>query len=89
VIPYATFLYFAVAGLYVLAPVAILRSVRASSGAWLKQSCILAATALMLAIQYSGQFNPNVPSSLRQIWAVAIYALGQYLVAGPARRSTC
>jgi membrane protein involved in D-alanine export len=81
VIPYASFLYFGIAGLYVLAPVAILRGARANTGAWLKQVCILAATVLMLAVQYSGQFNPNVPSSLRQIWAVGIYALGQYLVA--------
>ena len=36
----------------------------------------------MLAIQYFSQFDPNIPSSLRQIWAVAIYTFGQYLVAG-------
>jgi membrane protein involved in D-alanine export len=82
VIPYASFLYFGVAGLYILIPVAVLRGARASTGPWLKQACILVATVVMLAIQYSGQFDPNIPSSLRQIWAVAIYALGQYLVAG-------
>jgi membrane protein involved in D-alanine export len=81
VIPYASFLYFAIAGLYVLSPIAFLRSVRPSAGAWLKHLCIVAATVLMLSIQYSGQLDPNIPSSLRQIWAVAIYVLGQYLVA--------
>jgi membrane protein involved in D-alanine export len=81
VIPYASFLYFAVAGLYVLLPIALVRVVRPNGGAWLRQVCILAATAVMLAIQYSAPLDPNIPSSLRQIWAVAIYAAGQYLVA--------
>ncbi len=80
-IPYASFLYFAVAGLYVFAPVALLRGAPASSPGRLKQFCILPGSVLMLAIQYSSQFDPNIPSSLRQIWIVAIYALGQYLVA--------
>jgi membrane protein involved in D-alanine export len=81
VIPYASFLYFAVAALYVFLPVALMRTIRASAGAWWRQAGILAATAIMLAIQYSGQLDPNIPSSLRQIWAVLFYAAGQYLVA--------
>ena len=76
--PYASFLYFALAGLYVLLPVVLVRAARSSGPAWLKQACILTATAVMLVLQYSGRLDAF---ALGQVWAVAIYALGQYLLA--------
>ena len=79
--PYASFFYFAVVGLYVLLPVILVRVVRPSGPAWLKPACILLATAVMLAIQYDGPFDAQAPLAIRQVWTVAFYALGQYLLA--------
>ena len=76
--PYASFFYFAVAGLYVLLPVVLIRAARLSAPAWIGQAGIVAATVFMLALQYSGRLDA---SALRQVWVVAVYALGQYLIA--------
>ena len=76
-IPYASFYYFAVPGLYVLLPVVLIRLARPSA----KQACILVATAIMLAVQYSGGVDDRVPLAIRQIWTVGFYALSQYLLA--------
>ncbi len=80
-IPYASFLYFAVAGLYVLLPVLLIRSVRSASPALLKQCCIVATTLVMLAVQYYAPFDEKATSSLRQIWAVGVFLLVQYVLA--------
>lgn len=80
-IPYAQFLYFGIAGLYVLLPVLLVRSVRAVSPAWLKQAAILVATVVMLAVQYYPPFNDKVPGSIRQIWILCVFGLAQYLFA--------
>ena len=79
-IPYAGFLYFGLAGLYVLVPVLLARGLLGCVPAWLKQAWTLAATVLMLAVQYSGGFEAT-PPALRPIWAVATFAVAQYVVA--------
>ena len=79
--PYANFLYFAVAGLYVLLPVVVVGTARPTRSTRVKQACILVATAIMLAMQYSGGVNPDTGQALRQIWVLGAYALGQYLLA--------
>ena len=80
-IPYASFLYFAVTGLYILLPVLLLCSVRAATAAWLKKACIVFATVVMLVVQYYPPFNEKAALPFRQIWAVAIFLLLQYLLA--------
>ena len=80
-IPYASFLYFGLVGLYVLVPVMVLRSVLPLAPSWLKQGCILVATLLMLGVQYYAPFNEKIPSAVRQIWVIGVFALGQYLLA--------
>lgn len=80
-IPYASFLYFALAGLYVLAPVLVLRVVWPVAPTWLKQGCILVATLVMLGVQYYAPFNEKIPHAIRQVWIIGVYALGQYVLA--------
>ena len=77
-IPYASFLYFAGTGLYVLLPVMLVRALRATPAPLLKQLCILLATAVMLAIQYYLPFNEKAHPWLRQIWVVGVFLLCQY-----------
>ena len=79
-IPYSAPLYFAVTGLYILLPVLLVRSIRATP-AWLKQGCILLATAVMLAVQYYPPFNEKATPLFRQIWALGAFILVQYLLA--------
>ena len=79
--PYASFIYFGVIGIYVFVPVILGRVVRRESAPWLKQGLILFATVLMLSVQYSAPFNEKVPGAVRQIWIVAAFALGQYVLA--------
>ena len=79
--PYASFLYFAVAGLYVLLPVVIVRAAGPKGTARVKQACLLLATAVMLAIQYWSPAGSSGPLAIRQVWAVGIYAGVQYLLA--------
>ena len=80
-IPYASFLYFALAGLYVLAPVLVLRVVWPVTPTWLKQGCILVATLVMLGAQYYAPFDEKIPHAIRQIAIIGAYASGQYLLA--------
>ena len=80
-IPYASFLYFAVAGLYILLPVFILRASRATLVPLVKQLCILLATAVMLAIQYYPPFDEKANLWLRQIWVVGAFLAFQYALA--------
>ena len=80
-IPYATFLYFGLTALYILLPVLVLRLIRPLSPSWLKQGCILAATVIMLGVQYYAPFSEKLPHGIRQIWVIGLYALGQYLLA--------
>ena len=79
-IPYASFLYFGLAGLYVLLPVVLMRALLPRVPAWCRQAWTLAATAGMLAVQYSGGFEATAPA-LRPIWAVVGFAAMQYVVA--------
>ena len=78
--PYADFLYFGLAGLYVLLPVVLARGLLPQVPARLKQGWALAATLLMLAVQYSGGFEKSLPA-LKPIWPLAAFALVQYLLA--------
>ena len=80
-IPYASFLYFAFTGLYVLLPVLFLRGARPSTPIWLKQGCVGCATASMLAVQYYPPFDEKASPVFRQIWAFALFLLVQYLLA--------
>ncbi len=80
-IPYASFLYFALVTLYVITPVLVLRLAWPVAPTWLKQGCILAATLLMLGVQYYAPFDEKVPRAIRQVWIIGVYALGQYLLA--------
>ena len=80
-IPYASFLYFGLVGLYVFVPVLALRLARPQPATWLKQSWILVATAAALGLQYYGPFKENAPHAVRQIWIIGVYTLGQYLLA--------
>ena len=80
-IPYASFLYFAVTGLYVLLPVLLARGVRANPPALLKQICIVLTTVVMLALQYYPPFNAKTVPLFRQIWALGVFLLVQYLLA--------
>ena len=79
--PYASFLYFGLATLYVLLPVLILRLAFPVGPLRLKQGCILLTTAVMLGLQYYPPFNDKLPHVVRQFWVVVVYALGQYLLA--------
>ena len=78
--PYADFLYFGLAGLYVLLPVVLARGFLPRVPAGLRQAWTLSATALMLAVQYSGGFE-KTPSIPRQIWALGAFAVAQYVLA--------
>ena len=80
-IPYATFLYFGVAGLYVLLPILIARNVSPVTPGWLKHGWILLATAVMLAVQYRSPFNEKASPVVRQIWVVGCFLLVQYVLA--------
>ena len=80
-IPYATFLYFGVAGLYVLLPVLIARNVRPATPGWLKHAWILIAAAVMLGVQYHSPFNEKASPVVRQIWVVGGFLIVQYLLA--------
>ena len=80
-IPYATPLYFAVTGLYLLLPVLLVRTVRAGHPAWVKQGCILAATVVMLGVQYSTPFSERSGAALRQWWGLGAFLLVQYALA--------
>ncbi len=78
--PYASFLYFGLAGVYVLLPVLLARGLLGRVPAWLKQGWTLAATVGMLAVQYSGGFEAAA-SVLRPIWALAGFGVVQYVLA--------
>ena len=80
-IPYADFIYFGVAGLYIFLPVIIVRAVLPQLPPWVKHGWILLATALMLTVQYLGGFEQKATYPLRPILAVLVFAVGQYLLA--------
>ncbi len=80
-IPYASFLYFGLVGLYVLVPVLCLRLALPQTPVRLTQACILVATVAVLALQYDAPFNEKLPSGIKQIWIIGVYALGQYVLA--------
>ena len=78
--PYASFLYFGLAGLYVLLPIVLARALLPRIPAWVRQTWTLAALAIMLAVQYSGGFEKS-PPVLRQIWPVIGFTVAQYVLA--------
>ena len=78
--PYASFLYFGLAGVYVLLPVVLARGLLPRVPAWLKQGWTLLATAGMLAVQYAGGFEAASPT-LRPIWALVGFGAVQYILA--------
>ncbi len=77
-IPYASFLYFALAGLYVLLPILLIRAARAAAPAAVKQTCIVVSGVVMLALQYYPPFDEKAPAAFRQIWAVGGFLILQY-----------
>ncbi len=79
--PYASFLYFAVAGFYALLPATILRACFRTIPPWITRSCIVAATAVMLAIQYSNVLDDQTPGLIHQLEMLGAFALAQYLIA--------
>lgn len=80
-IPYASFLYFAFAGLYALAPAALARGSRRVIPPGLTRGCILLATLLMLGAQYTGALDGPAPALFRPLEALAAFAVWQYLLA--------
>lgn len=80
-IPYATFLYFALTGLYVLVPVLLLRFAKAVTTVFLKRACIVVSSIVMLALQYYPPFDAKAGPGLRQIYIILCFLLFQYAVA--------
>ena len=77
-VPYASFFYFAVAGLYVIAPTVVLRAFRRLTPSWIIHGCILVGTLAMLGLQYSNLLDEHTPALTRQLGVIAVYALAQY-----------
>jgi len=74
-IPYASFLYFAVS-LYVALPSLLIGWVKKLARAW-----IVVASLGMLAVQYWVVQKISVSASMREIWLVAGYGVFEYLAA--------
>ena len=75
--PYIDFLYFGILLLYIVVPTLLFSPFRRLTRLWL-----VAATTIMLAIQYSGMHNLTANLQIVEFVTVLGYALLEWLVAG-------
>lgn len=79
--PYTSFLYFAIAGFYVLLPAVVARACRSVITPWLTRSLIALGTVAILGLQYSNALDDQTPGLIRQLYRLGAFALAQYLIA--------
>jgi membrane protein involved in D-alanine export len=75
--PYIDFLYFSILLLYIVIPTLLFSPFKRLSHFWL-----VAATAIMLAIQYSGLHNLTANSQIMELTTLIGFALLEWFVAG-------
>ncbi len=81
-VPYANFLYFSLAGLYVLLPTLLARLSRAVTPPRVARTCILGGSVLMALVQYSGFFGYPAWGGLAGKAGIVLgYAAAQYALA--------
>ena len=81
-VPYASFLYFSIAGLYVFLPTLLARLSRAVTPPRVARVCILGGSILMVLVQYSGVFGfPAWGGLAGKAGVVLGYVAAQYLLA--------
>jgi membrane protein involved in D-alanine export len=81
-VPYASFLYFGIAGLYVFLPALLARVSRAITPPRVARVCILAGSILMVLVQYSGFFGYVAWGGLAGKAGIVLgYVGAQYLLA--------
>lgn len=79
--PYASFLYFALAGFYALLPATVARACWRVVPPWFTRLLIALATVAILALQYSNVLNDQTPGLIREFYLLGAFALAQYLIA--------
>ena len=81
-VPYATFLYFGIAGLYIFLPTLLARLSRAVTPPRIARACILSGSVVMVLVQYSGFFGYPAWGGLAGKAGVVLgYAAAQYVLA--------